>query len=209
MKVVCNGVVLTNSVEVWGCEDVELVVNEILVATLQVDLCTNFRVHYSRRKLFHKMIWAAVEDYTISFDDASSLEPQEPPSYTNGYEEMIARYPREEFQKNIAQFIDSLEEDGRVRSEKLLRLQNGFPTTEREQEEFDERSEKNKKMAEEHYRGIIKIVEKDKDLQKLGIKTVKKGEGEGKEKVKPNAECLCGSKKKFKKCCGSKRAVGE
>ena len=217
-KLVCNGVVLTNSVEIWSCEDVELEVNEILVATLQVDLCTNLRVRYSRRKLFHKMIWAAVENYTISFgdDDECQQQQSENPSsssspslssFANGYEEMIARYPGETFQKNIAQFIDSKEEDGKIRSQKLLRLQNGFPTTEREQEEFDQRSEKNKKLAEEHYRGIVKIVDKDKDLQKLGIKTVKKGDGEQKEKIKPNESCSCNSRKKYKKCCGMKSSA--
>uniref|UniRef100_A0A7S4KUD8 C-CAP/cofactor C-like domain-containing protein n=1 Tax=Paramoeba aestuarina TaxID=180227 RepID=A0A7S4KUD8_9EUKA len=203
IKLVLNGVVLTNSVEIWSCQEIQLEVNEILVATLQVDLCSNFHAQYSRRKLFHKMIWAAVENYTLSFKDDDALLS----SYSNGYDEMIARYPGEEFQKNIAQFIDSKEEDGQIRSEKLLRLQNGFPTTEREQEEFNQKSERNQKLAEEHYRGIINIVEKDKDLQKLGIKTVKR-ETEETEKIKPNALCSCNSRKKYKKCCGMKAAPG-
>ena len=127
IKVVCNGVVLTNSVEVWACDDVVLEVNEILVATLQVDLCKNFKVSFSRRKLFHKLIWAAVDGYSITFKDIEKqlLEKEKEEEkegekivkavFTNSYDEMVKRYPQEEFQKNIAQFIDSLEENGEVR----------------------------------------------------------------------------------------------
>ena len=46
---------------------------------------------------------------------------------------------------------------GKIRTERLLRLNNGFPTTEREQEEFDKNSEKNRKLAEEHYRGLVDV----------------------------------------------------
>ena len=194
-KLICNGVVLTNSVEIWDCVDGQLEVNEILVATLQIDLCSNFSVIYSRKKLFHKMIWAAVDNYRISFRDCETI-------FENGYQKMIANYPGEKFQENIAQFIDSVGETG-VISEKLLRLQNGFPTTEREQEEFDLKSEKNKQLAEEHFRGLIKKVDGDEDLKKLGIKTIKRDEIK-KKVAKPNDPCPCASSLKYKKCCGKK-----
>jgi hypothetical protein len=200
-KLICNGVVLTNSVEIWNCEDIELEINEVLIATLQVDMLNKFSLNLSRKKLFHKMIWAAVQDYTISFrDDAET-------TFRNGYQTMVARYPGETFQEKITQFIDSVEE-GKVRSEKLMRLQNGFPTTEREQEEFDEKSEQNRKLAEEHYRGLVDKVSKDEDLKKLGIKTIKKG-NEGKKMAKPNDPCPCHSGAKYKKCCGNPAKVAQ
>jgi len=194
-KLICNGVVLTNCVEIWNCEDVSLEVNEVLIATLQVDMIDKFSAVFSRKKLFHKMIWAAVHSYSISFrDDAES-------TFENGYQTMVKRYHNEEFQEKITQFIDSIEE-GKVRSEKLLRLRNGFPTTEREQEQFDANSERNKQLAEEHYRGLVDKVSNDEDLKKLGIKTIKRGD-EVKKVAKPNDPCPCKSGAKYKKCCGN------
>jgi len=200
VKLICNGVILTNCVEVWHCQDTHVHVNEILVATLQVDLCSNFFVSFSRKKLFHKMIWAAVQNYKISFEDDEEL-------FENGFQNMVAKYPEETFQEKISQFIDSLE-NGTIRSEKLLRLQNGFPTTEREQKEFDQRSEKNQQLADEHYHGLVEKVSKDKDLQKLGIKTIKRNNDVSKV-PKPNDNCLCESNRKYKKCCGQKRRNSE
>mmetsp|Transcript_1901 Transcript_1901/g.5251 ORF Transcript_1901/g.5251 Transcript_1901/m.5251 type:complete len:315 (+) Transcript_1901:50-994(+) len=187
--------VLTNTVEIWQCDDTSIDIVETLVATLQVDLCKNFVAKYSRKKLFHKLIWAALDDYKIEFvDDADA-------TFSNSYDTMAAKYPDVEMKKTIAQFIDSLDE-GRVRSERLLRLRNGFPTTEREQEEFDQKSEKNRKLAEEHYRGLVDKVANDEELKKLGIKTIKKDEAQTKA-AKPNEPCPCKSGAKYKKCCGN------
>jgi hypothetical protein len=196
VKLTCAGVVLTNTLEVWNSNDITIEINEVLIATLQIDVVNNVDITFSRKKLFHKLIWAAVGDYTIRFKDDADA------TFCNGYQKMVARYPDEEFQEKIAQFIDSLV-DGQVVSEKLLRLQNGFPTTEKEQSEFDRKSEKNRKIAEEHYRGLVDKVANDEELKKLGIKTIKKEEPT-KKAAKPNDKCpLCPSGQKYKKCCGN------
>ena len=131
MKLTCCGVVLTNTLEVWNSDDITVEINEILLATLQIDVVNKIDITFSRKKLFHKMIWAAVGEYTISFkDDGLLFFPllsflcfclhfltlDKPLSYyteekfSNGYQKMVARYPGEEFQEKIAQFIDSQED---------------------------------------------------------------------------------------------------
>jgi len=68
-------------------------------------------------------------------------------------------------------------------SEQIVRLANGYPTTEREAKAFDEKQEQLlKKLAQE-----------------AGITIGKKKQ----EKIAPNSVCpKCESGKKYKKCCG-------
>lgn len=73
-------------------------------------------------------------------------------------------------------------------NELVVRLNNGFPTTEREARLFEERQEANlQKLAKELLGADIQIGKK-------------KDQG---PKVKPNEPCKCGSGKKYKKCCGT------
>jgi len=76
----------------------------------------------------------------------------------------------------------------------VVRLQNGYPTTEREAKEFDERIAREDKEKEEYFRKLVKFA-----APKLGIKDDKK-----RPKVGRNAPCPCGSDKKFKSCCWNK-----
>ena len=72
--------------------------------------------------------------------------------------------------------------------ELIVRLKNGYPTTEREAAFFDEQQKK----KEEHMR---------KEAEKL-IKFVPKKYLKSEEKVGRNEKCPCNSGKKYKACCG-------
>ena len=71
---------------------------------------------------------------------------------------------------------------GKLRSEKVIRLDNGFPSTKREDDEHARREE----MA---LQGLA---------ERMGVTLNKKEEP---KLQKPNEMCACGSGKKFKKCC--------
>ena len=72
---------------------------------------------------------------------------------------------------------------GRLATEQIVRLENGFPTTADEKLEYDRRQEANmKKLAEDS-----------------GFTVNRKAKA---VKLKPNDPCQCGSGKKQKKCCG-------
>ncbi len=69
--------------------------------------------------------------------------------------------------------------------ERLIRLANGFPTTEREAREFNRKQEFNvQQLAKE---AGITIGRKAKPTANIGR----------------NDPCVCGSGKKYKKCCGA------
>ena len=68
--------------------------------------------------------------------------------------------------------------------EKIIRLKNGYPTTKAEDDEFQRKHEQTLTVM----------------ADRMGITIHKKGD---RLKIKPNAPCPCGSKKKYKKCCKS------
>lgn len=74
---------------------------------------------------------------------------------------------------------------GKLLTEQIIRLENGYPTTAREKKIYDDRQEE-----------AIQKLAKD-----AGI-TISKKKATG-PKVKPNEPCHCGSGKKFKKCHGA------
>jgi len=100
---------------------------------------------------------------------------------------MTSIYP--EIKEDFDQFIVRILE-GKPISEQVVRLENGFPTTEREAQAFDEKAEKNKKAAAKHIRKLVKTVETKHGSNK---------------KVGRNDDCSCGSGLKFKKCCAGKK----
>ena len=46
---------------------------------------------------------------------------------------------------------------GKLIQEQIVRLDNGFPTTEREADEFDKQKERNDKLYEEHIRQLLGV----------------------------------------------------
>lgn len=77
---------------------------------------------------------------------------------------------------------------GKLKTEKVVRLDNGYPTTQREKNDFDARQEANmRKLAGEMFGDINMTVPR------------KKKEG---PKVGRNDKCPCNSSKKYKACCG-------
>jgi len=173
-KFTLNGKIVTSTVDTWKCDDLELNINTP-VGTLQVDVCKKLNVTYDKKEYLQTLVWAQAFDLSIDFKDG----PQH--KMVTGFEQEKANHPN--LALDVDQFIVRFVKE-KLLSEQIVRLHNGYPTTEREAIEFERRQEENlKKMAKE-----------------MGISIGKK-KPTG-PKVKPNEPCTCGSGKKFKKCHG-------
>jgi len=179
-KITLKGRILTNVVEAWRCDDSEFLIHTE-VKTLQLDLCKKLALIYEHKNLLHQIIWAQVYDLDIQFLDKE-------PSLKTGYDHVKDQYT--DINPEIDQFIIRYVQ-GKLTSEQVVRLTNGYPTTQREADEFDTQKEKNEKAAEEFVKNRLK---------QAGITLGRKPASSG-GKVGRNEVCPCGSGKKSKKCC--------
>jgi len=177
-KVILNGGILTNIVELWKSENVTLVVNT-KVATLQVDVSRNINLDFRSARMLSQVIWAGVYNLDVLFRDKND-------KYHSGFDEMKEKHT--DINDQTDQFIMRFVE-GAFTTELIVRLPGGFPTTNREADAFDERKKKNDLIAEKHIRKLIK--------------TTELAHGKGSQKVGRNDVCpRCKSGLKYKKCCG-------
>jgi hypothetical protein len=113
---------------------------------------------------------------------------------STGFQHMKELFPdsSKKLDQFIVRFLD-LEETGttKLTPERCVRLKNGFLSTEREAIDWERRNEKAK---EAYMRNFLK--ENQLRLNKSAGK-----------KTQPNAKCPCGSGKKHKKCCMSRKEV--
>jgi len=180
-KVTLKGRILTNIVEVWKCADFGLSLFSD-VKTLQLDICRNLALDFATRDHLGNIVWAGVYNLSIKFQDEPDFTP-----YVSGFDQMKLQYT--DLNPIHDQFIIR-HIKGEIVAEQVVRLINGYPTTEREATEFDNNQEQNAKNAEEFVR---------KRLLDAGI-TLGKKKTEA-AKVGRNDACTCGSGKKAKKCC--------
>lgn len=178
-----RGRILTNIAEVWKCADFKMHITSD-VRTLQLDICRNLSIEFGSRDHMKNVVWAGVYNMSIAFQD----EPQTPP-YINGFDHMKLQYP--DLSPITDQFYVRIVK-GEILAEQVVRLANGYPTTEREAQAFDTQKEQNEKNAEEFIR---------KRLADAGV-TLGRKKKEG-PKVGRNEPCACGSGKKAKKCCAA------
>jgi len=183
---VFNGKVITQVQELWNNINVK-VLNNTTIKTVQVDLCNGANVCFDKTDNFNRVVWAASENLKIHFKEKGA----EHHIVDTGITEMKKLNPT--INEKVDQFIvrlikNKVTEKIDLRNELIIRLDNGFPTTEREEREFQRRQEAN--------------------LQKLTKELLGKNINLGKKKtvgpkIRRNDPCKCGSKKKYKNCCGS------
>jgi len=180
-KIHFNGAVTTSVVELWKSEDMTVWIGS-KIQTFQVDMSNKVSLNFSRRDHIHSVVWAGVHDLAISIPNGAGGRE----TLNTGFPQMQQTFP--DIKEDYDQFIVRILE-GKLVSEQVVRLENGFPTTEREAKEFDEREARNKKAADRHIKKLVKAVE-------IKHSTTKK--------VGRNDPCTCGSGQKYKKCCGGK-----
>jgi hypothetical protein len=183
---VFNGKVITQVQELWNNINVN-VLNNTVIKTVQVDLCNGADICFDKTDSFNRVVWAATEKLKIHFKEKEAAHHV----VDTGISEMKKLNPS--INEKVDQFIvrlikNKVTEKVDLRNELIIRLDNGFPTTEREERDFQRRQEAN--------------------LQKLTSELLGKNICLGKKKnvgpkIRRNDPCKCGSKKKYKNCCGS------
>jgi len=174
-----TGVIVTSIVELWKCQSIDISIRS-KVQTLQVDMSKKITVNYLHRDMMNSIVWAGVHDFSISIPNGIGGRD----TIDTGFANMMEVYP--DIKEDYDQFIVRVVE-GKLVSEQVVRLENGFPTTEREEKAWDEKDARNKIAAEKHIRKLVKTVEMKHTTAK---------------KPGRNEACTCGSGHKYKKCCG-------
>ncbi|KAJ1479197.1 hypothetical protein T484DRAFT_1628945 [Baffinella frigidus] len=118
--------VLTATLEVWRCEDCEVVV-DCELGTVQVDLCSVLRLTFAKRENMGSVVQAGVHKMTLSF-----LDGAHPPVET-GLEELRAAHPDDTINEGSDQYISRFIA-GALLTERIVRLTNDYPTTLREKQ---------------------------------------------------------------------------
>jgi len=139
-----NGHIKTEILEVWKSET-SLKINTT-VKTLQADMCPKLSIQFNKAESLGNIVWAGIQQLSIKFDDSphNTLE--------TSLEEMKKEVPdlNPEIDQFIVRFIDD-----KLKQELVVRLENGFPTTEREANDFDEKSKINAEKAEAYVRMLV------------------------------------------------------
>lgn len=169
-----NGKIVTHMVEIYKAQALRCFFN-IKTGTLQLDMSRDLHLEFAKREHFHDIIWAGCHAMRVAFTDTAE-------SMLTGFHEMSEEYAdlveeRSQFKLHYFQ--------GKIINEKVIRLENGFPTTKREKDAFDAKQELAMKALAQQW-GIT-IPRKKRDEPKVGR----------------NDSCPCGSGRKYKKCCGA------
>ncbi|KAH3758891.1 hypothetical protein Pelo_9302 [Pelomyxa schiedti] len=164
------GKVITSTMEIFHCEGVKAVMSG-QVHTVQADMNRDLDLAFPDKETFRMIVWAGCYNFKIQVGEFELL---------TGFDIMKSQYKN--LREDISQFKISMVHD-KLMSERVVRLDNGFPTTKREADEFDRRQEENiQRRAKE-----------------MGI-TIKRKAPTG-PKVGRNDPCPCGSGRKYKACC--------
>jgi len=90
--------VLTATLEVWRCEDCEVVV-DCALGTVQVDLCSVLRLTFAKREHMGSVVQAGVHNMKIAFLDGAH------PPVATGLEELRAANPDDTINEGSDQYI--------------------------------------------------------------------------------------------------------
>lgn len=165
------------------------------IYTVQIDICTDIKLVFEKKDDYHQIVWAGVENLTVEFNRT----PEH--NLVTGLEQMKLAYPDLTLSDQIDQFIIRFLADGKLTPEIIVRLKNGYPTTNREADEWDAAQARKEEVTEEQIRKMLDLA------PQMGINNIGKVDADGKKaKVKVNDPCPCGSGMKYKKCCERKTA---
>ena len=166
------GKVVTQTVECNRLDRCNILVGT-KIGTMQIEQSNKVNVVYDDPELFGWVIWAGTFLLRLQVG-----------------KEHLMRCDfglTQEFDKTVnierTQFKVWFNAAGKLACDKIIRLKNGYPTTQREDDEYERKKEANMAAMAE----------------RMGITISRKADGSC--KVKPNEPCPCGSGKKHKKCC--------
>mmetsp|Transcript_28117 Transcript_28117/g.54866 ORF Transcript_28117/g.54866 Transcript_28117/m.54866 type:complete len:389 (+) Transcript_28117:144-1310(+) len=130
----------TSILEIWRCDACTLEV-DCTIGTLQADLCTSQTIQYAQLAQLGSLVQAGMTDLHVSFADS----PKD--SFTTGLDQLRAQHPDQPINDDTDQFITRVV-GGAVITERILRLSNDYPTTQREKDIFDEEARRKTEAIE-------------------------------------------------------------
>jgi hypothetical protein len=177
------GKVVSAVAEMYKCSNVTLDVR-VPIKTLQIEGCDTVRATFDSLDSFHSVVWAGTKALDLTVPGVAQAD-----TVHIGVDVLRACHPNMEIRDDIDQFITRVVGD-ELLSERIVRLDNGFPTTERERKAFEEKQEANARAF----------------AKNAGLKLVRTEHKEEKAPAR-NSICPCeiGTKehKKYKHCCGA------
>jgi len=177
--------IATSILEVWRSDDCSVSI-DCDVGTLQADLCKSLSLEYSKKSQLGSLVQAGMSDLKVSFLDT----PQE--GFTTGLEQLRAQHPDQTINDDTDQFITRVL-DGKVTTERILRLSNDFPTTQREKDIFDEEARRKAEAIEAMAERMLGVGD---DSDKLKEESAKQREQQEKD-ADVGPEARAGYRKKL------------
>jgi len=193
-----EGKVVSATFEAYTCRQINVRTDTPLM-TVQLDACTDFDIEFLHRECYRMVVWAGCENLTVGVrhatlaaaDEAATSVAKRDPTAEVAPAGWTVKTGMTEMKKEFANLRADIDQfkvhfvGDRLLNERVVRLNNGFPTTQREADDYDRRQEINmQKLADS-----------------MGITVKRKPRDPNKVRVKRNALCPCGSGKKAKNCC--------
>jgi len=193
-----EGKVVSATFEAYTCRQINVRTDTPLM-TVQLDACTDFNMEFLHRECYRMVVWAGCENVSVSVkhatlaaaDAAATSVAKKNPAAADDSAEWSVKTGMTEMRKEFANLRADIDQfkihfvGDRLLNERVVRLNNGFPTTQREADDYDRRQEINmQKLADS-----------------MGITVKRKQRDPNQVRVKRNALCPCGSGKKAKNCC--------
>lgn len=166
--------VVTQTLELYKCENATININ-VRIRTVQADMSNKVTLKFNTKENFDNVVWAGVEGLVTEFGDV-------PDRMATGWTEVQNEYAN--LNKERSQFKIHYVA-GKLSLDKIIRMQDGFPTTKLEYDEHMRKQE-----------AAIQAMAKNMGIT-IGKKVKPKEERAGR-----NDPCPCGNGKKYKKCCG-------
>jgi len=162
-----TGKIMTSVVEIWKCDNFTFNIGTQLM-TLQLDLCHGLNLFFSQKSYLNSIVWAGIYDLKICFTDSPSDD------LSTGFVQMKKLHPdiNDQFDQFIVRWLKDKTGKQILKSEQIVRLANGFPTTEREAADWDEKAKANKLTMEAYVRKLVE--EKLPKLKLSGPHTLKR-----------------------------------
>jgi len=137
--VTINCPLATGVVELWKCSGVTIFINNS-VGTLQADLSQNITLDFQHKKYLGSVVQAGMDDFFFHFRDS------EEHNFESGLKILREQYSHLTLNEEHDQFITRwVNKD--ILTEIIIRLENGFPSTDRELIEMEEQGATEKNLS--------------------------------------------------------------
>lgn len=136
--------VITHTLEAYKCDGCNVVIST-KIWTAQMDLCKGCNLDFASREDFQTIISAGCHDMGVNLVDVGTEKGSTKVHYPT-LEAAAKAAGNDDINEERTQFKTHFK-TGKLATEQIVRLENGFPTTEDERKEFERRQDFNMKKV--------------------------------------------------------------